>query len=112
MDRMVDTLFGLRCQNCGEVFMPPKYVCTKCSSANLERFDLSGEGEIHTFTTIRVAPVEFGDQVPYDIAVVKLKEGPKITARLTAEESRKVEMGAPVSFAKKDENGVCWFKLP
>ena len=56
--------------------------------------------------------MEFEGQVPYDIAVVKLKEGPKITARLTAEESRKVEMGTPVSFAKKDENGVCWFKLP
>ncbi|TET40346.1 MAG: hypothetical protein E3J65_01330, partial [Dehalococcoidia bacterium] len=67
--------------------------------------------EIHPFTTFRVAPVEFEGQGPYDIAVFKLKEGPKITARLTAEESRKVEMGAPVSFAKKDENGVCWFKL-
>lgn len=111
MDEMTHMLFGLRCEKCGEMFMPPKYVCTKCNSASLKRFDVSGEGEIFTFTTIRVAPGQFQGEEPYDLAIIKLKEGLKITARIKAEGGKKVEIGAHASFAGKDERGAYWFKV-
>lgn len=104
-------LFSLKCANCGAMFMPPKYVCAKCSSTNLKKFKLSGLGEIYTFTTIRVPPTKFQGQEPYDIAIIKLKEGLKITARLMTEEGKKIQIGTPVSFDKKDEDEICWFKV-
>lgn len=111
MDVKTNTLFGLCCEKCGETFMPPKYICSKCSSANLKRFDLSGKGEILTYTTIRVPPAQFQGQEPYDVAIVKLAEGLRITARLKVEEGKKAELGAHVSFAGNDEHGVRWFKV-
>lgn len=46
-------------------------------------FQFGGKGEILSFTTITDAPAGFEDQAPYSIALVRLDEGPTITAQLT-----------------------------
>jgi uncharacterized OB-fold protein len=43
---------------------------------------LSGKGEIITFTIIHVGPENFEQQIPYPIAIIKLDEGPKVTAQI------------------------------
>ena len=48
-----------------------------------EDYQFSGRGEIYSFTTIYEAPEGFQDQVPYAVALVRLEEGPLITAGLT-----------------------------
>jgi hypothetical protein len=44
---------------------------------------LSGRGTIYSFTVVQEAPAGFDDQAPYTMALVKLDEGPLITAQLT-----------------------------
>lgn len=102
-------LTALKCQDCGKLFIPPKYVCAACGSAKLAEIDLSGDGEIYTSTTIRVAPLEFQTQAPYEVIIVKLKEGPNVTGRLVGEQGGSLPIGAPVSFVKK-EGAVPWFQ--
>jgi scaffold protein (connect acetoacetyl-CoA thiolase and HMG-CoA synthase) len=48
-----------------------------------EQYTFAGTGEIFSFTTLQETPENFDDQAPYMLALVKLDEGPLITAQLT-----------------------------
>lgn len=43
-----------------------------------------GAGVVVSWTTIRRAPTQFKDDAPYDIVVVDLDEGVRVTGRLDA----------------------------
>lgn len=46
-------------------------------------FSFSGRGEIYSYTVVQDPPAGFEWQAPYYLALVKLNEGPIITAQLT-----------------------------
>ncbi len=48
-----------------------------------EQFAFSGRGEIVSYTTVQEAPEGFEEQAPYVVALVRLDEGPMITAQIT-----------------------------
>jgi len=75
-------LLGLKCQECGAITVPPKMVCQKCTSPDMEIVELKGRGKIRTFTTVNVAPEGREDEVPYTILLVELDEGPWIMGNL------------------------------
>ncbi|MEM2865721.1 MAG: Zn-ribbon domain-containing OB-fold protein [Candidatus Hadarchaeales archaeon] len=76
-------LLGLKCQDCGAVTCPPMAACRKCGSRRLEAVELSGRGELMTFTVIRVPPE--GMEGPYIVCLVRTEEGPWVMGRLEAE---------------------------
>lgn len=45
--------------------------------------EISGKGVVYSFTTLHDVPIEFDDQAPYVMALVKLDEGNMVTAQLT-----------------------------
>jgi hypothetical protein len=61
-----------------------------------ERFTFAGTGEVYSFTTLQDPPEGFEDQAPYTLALVKLDEGPIITAQLT-------DLDGPVSIGDRVE---------
>ena len=85
-------LLGLKCQDCGTVTVPPKMVCHKCASPNMEVVELKGTGKIQTYTTCNVAPEGREDEVPYVILLVELDEGPWIMGNLTGTDPNTVTM--------------------
>jgi hypothetical protein len=48
-----------------------------------ERFTFAGTGEVYSYTTLQDPPEGFEEQAPYTLALIKLDEGPLITAQLT-----------------------------
>ncbi len=46
-------------------------------------YQFGGTGEVLSFTTVIDAPAGFEEQAPYTLALVRLDEGPMITAQLT-----------------------------
>lgn len=56
---------------------------TRRPLANAERFTFSGQGSVYSFTTVTEAPLGYEDQAPYVIALVRLDEGPMLTAQIT-----------------------------
>ena len=102
-------MLGVKCQKCGKLFIPPKYVCTECGSALLSKVQLSGEGTLESFTIIRMPPLKFKDQVPYAIGVINLPEGIHVTARLICEDIEKLKMGRKMVYEKEDDVGY-WFR--
>ncbi len=77
-----DRLLGLRCNECSKYTCPPKMTCQECGSADLEIIQLSGKGEIRTFTQTFVAPQGRECEVPYTVVLVELEEGPWIAGNL------------------------------
>ncbi len=75
-------LLGLKCSSCGTITVPPKMVCRKCASPDIDIVELSGKGKIQTFTIINVAPEGREDEAPYFIVLTELDEGPWIMGNL------------------------------
>ncbi|MBU2622077.1 MAG: Zn-ribbon domain-containing OB-fold protein [Pseudomonadota bacterium] len=69
-------LLGLKCNDCGTFTCPPKMTCQECAGTDLEIVELSGNGEIVTFTQTFVAPQGRECEAPYTIVMVELDEGP------------------------------------
>lgn len=81
-------LLGLQCASCDKITCHPMPVCQWCGSRTLERTELSGEGELETFTVIRVPSEGFEDDTPYIPCLVKTKEGPSVVGRLDYDTER------------------------
>ncbi len=77
-----DKLLGLKCKQCGNINIPPKMACGKCTSPDMEVVKLSGKGKIQTFTTVNVAAEGREAEAPYVIVMVELNEGPWIMGNL------------------------------
>lgn len=48
-----------------------------------ESFAFAGTGTLYSYTIVQDAPESFGVQAPYVLALVKLDEGPMLTAQIT-----------------------------
>jgi uncharacterized protein len=105
-------LVGKVCTHCDARIFPPRDVCPKCGSEVKTDFAFNGKGEIFSFTTIYEAPAGFDESGPYTVALVKLEEGPLVTAQLTDLGSQPVEIGMPVEMVTRrlrqdgDERGM------
>lgn len=98
-------LVGLKCNECGSINFPPKGVCRYCRKGNdFEETPLCGKGEIYTFTVISSAsaPPEFAKEAAvkgsYPVAIVQLKEGPRVIAQIVDPPTEGVEIGMSVEF--------------
>jgi len=79
VDRFVELLdegkvAGTRCKRCGAAFFPPRADCYECLSSDVEWFEISGPGELLSFSTLFYAPTGFEGDLPYTIAVVRFGE--------------------------------------
>lgn len=95
------TLIGEECPNCGVKIFPPRDVCLECVAPAKELYTFTGLGEVYSFTTIYDPPAGFEHNAPYVIALVKLEEGPVITAQLTDIATDEVEIGMPVEMVTR-----------
>jgi hypothetical protein len=78
-------------------------VCPECDAPAKTPFSLSGRGEVYSYGTTYHAPAAFEEYVPYVVALVKLEEGPLITAQLTDVNPKDVEIGLSVEMVTRVE---------
>lgn len=95
-------LVGEVCPKCGNKMFPPRDVCTACSDSSFQpEFQFSGRGEVYSYTTVHNPPEGYQEMAPYTVALVKLEEGPLITAQLTDVDNKAVEIGMPVEMVTR-----------
>jgi uncharacterized OB-fold protein len=105
-------LVGKVCTHCDARIFPPRDICPNCGSVVKTDFTFSGKGQVFSFTTIYEAPAGFDESAPYTVALVKLAEGPLVTAQLTDLGEQPVEIGMPVEMVTRrlrqdgDERGM------
>jgi uncharacterized protein len=63
-------VMGTRCKACGQKYFPPRADCCKSLSSDMEWFEVAGVGTLLSFSTLSYAPVGFGPELPYTIAVL------------------------------------------
>ena len=95
------SLRGEICHHCGSKVFPPRDVCPECAQPAYDPLQLSGLGEVYSHTTVYEAPAGFQAQAPYSLALVRLEEGPMLTAQLTDVEPGEVHIGMPVEMVTR-----------
>ncbi len=94
-------LTGEVCLKCGHKIFPPRDVCPECAKPAHEPFTFSGRGEVYSHTTIYNPPSGYEEFAPYAVALVRLEEGPLITAQLTDVNPQDVRIGMPVEMVTR-----------
>lgn len=70
-----------KCNECGHITWPPKIVCNKCVSDNLEWIDFPPTGKIYAFT-VQEAGVPPGFTAPLVFALIDFDNGVRIISPL------------------------------
>jgi uncharacterized protein len=105
-------LVGEVCPHCQAKLFPPRDVCPHCGGEAKQQYTFSGQGEVFSYTVMQDAPSGYEENAPYTVAIIKLKEGPMITAQLTDLGEKPVEIGMPVEMVTRkirsdgDERGM------
>ncbi len=94
-------LVGEVCEKCQSLIFPPRDVCPECEAPAKTPFVFSGRGEVYSYSTVYHAPTGFEESAPYTVALVRLEEGPMVTAQLTDVEPAGVEIGLPVEMVTR-----------
>lgn len=94
-------LIGEVCEHCGDKIFPPRDVCPKCAEEAKTPFAFSGKGEVYSYSTVYDAPEGYESQTPYTVALVRLEEGPLVTAQLTDIDNSQVHIGLPVEMVTR-----------
>ncbi len=105
-------LVGEVCPHCNAKLFPPRDVCPECGQDARTPYQFSGRGEVYSYTTIYDPPAGYEENAPYTVALVKLEEGPIVTAQLTDLGDEPVKIGTPVEMVTRklredgDERGM------
>ena len=95
-----------RCRACGEIFFFPNHFCPACLSGKVNWIESSGKGSVHTFTIISRGPSGvFADDVPYVVAIIDLKEGPRMMSNIIEISPDQVQVGMPVEVVFEQATG-------
>jgi uncharacterized OB-fold protein len=62
---------------------------------------LSGRGVVYSYSTMYNVPRGFEEQKPYTVALIKLNDGPMVTAQLTDVAPDEVKIGMPVEMVTR-----------
>jgi uncharacterized OB-fold protein len=77
-----DELWIQRCRSCGKPYFYPRFFCPNCFSKDVEWFQASGKGKLHTYMINHRPPPSFEAEAPYAIAVVELDEGVRMMTNI------------------------------
>ena len=94
-----------RCDECSNVYFPPRPFCPSCASRKVSVFKASGRAKLYSYV-IHHRPVP-GFTPPYSIAVVELDEGPRMMTNVVdcpqTPEALELDMKLEVKFEKLDD---------
>ncbi|MEA1981033.1 MAG: Zn-ribbon domain-containing OB-fold protein [candidate division Zixibacteria bacterium] len=80
----------------GKVYFPKRLVDPETGDKEQETVVLPDTGKIVTYTVIRIAPAQWGDEGPYALAIVELEDGTKVFGQMTDCNIDEVKIGLEV----------------
>jgi uncharacterized OB-fold protein len=101
-----------QCRNCAIYNFPPRPVCPRCFSTELDWKQSSGRGTIYSYTVIHRAPDPSFDP-PYCAAIITLEEGWSMISNVIGTPMDELAVGLPVhvEFVPFGELTLPMFKL-
>jgi uncharacterized OB-fold protein len=101
MRRTLYRLEGSACSACDRRYFPPRSLCPGCRKEGLDPFAFSGRGTLYSFTRVTSPPRGFASVGPYSVGMVRLDEGPLVTAQMTDVEGLELAIGMPVEMVTR-----------
>lgn len=90
-------LMLMRCLSCGAHRYPSRECCDACWSTETEWVEASGRATLHSWVIFhQVYHPGFASRVPYNVALVELAEGPRITTNIVGVENDALRAGMPL----------------
>jgi uncharacterized OB-fold protein len=110
-------LMAAKCNECGNILLPPKPMCTKCLSTDLKWVEIEGTGKLVSYTVIHVAPIQFQSVAPYTVGIVELKNGLRLPGMIKDEHGEnisadKVKVGIKLEIDFDPEAPTEWPSWP
>ncbi len=92
-----------RCGGCGRFRYPVAPFCPRCLSPEYEWQPVSGKAVVYSFIIVhqRYDP-SFAADLPYNVAVVQLDEGPRLVTNLVNVKNDDIRVGMPVTVTYED----------
>jgi uncharacterized OB-fold protein len=92
-----------RCTSCEPTRLPPAPLCPECRSEESDWKEVSGRGEVYTYTTVH-RPIAAGQELPFVIAVIALEDsgGLRLISNLVNVDPQDLEIGMPVELVWED----------
>jgi uncharacterized protein len=104
-----------RCLTCKETYFPPRPFCPTCASRDVEVYAASGRASLYSYIILHRPPKEMGSE-PYAIAVVALREGPRLVSNIKecpqTPEALQLDMPLEVLFEKQNDQITLPFFKP
>lgn len=77
-----------KCGRCGHIRYPISQVCPECLSYEFEWTALSGRGVVFSYIVFyQLYNKAFADDIPYNVALVQLDEGPRMYSNIVGVDS-------------------------
>ncbi|MBI4182794.1 MAG: OB-fold domain-containing protein [Proteobacteria bacterium] len=93
----------LRCEGCGGYRFRSFRLCPKCGGDKATWVETSGKGTIWSYGIFHKAYFEgFKDEVPYNVVLVELAEGPRLYTNLVGARNDQIRIGMPVEAVFED----------
>ncbi len=92
-----------RCTGCAHTRLPPAPVCPQCRSEDSDWQEVSGLGEVYTYTVVH-RPIAADQELPFVIAVIALEDagGVRMISNLVSVAPEEVRIGMPVELVWED----------
>lgn len=89
-------LVGQKCRGCGRLRHPPRPMCPHCHSLNFEMVNLSGAGEVYSYSILH-HPQNPAFVYPVIAALIDLEEGIRVLSNLIDIDPADIVIGMPVT---------------
>jgi uncharacterized OB-fold protein len=95
------------CTKCDSMYTQKKYLCPNCRYDTFFEKEVSGKGKVYTYTTIHISSPNYQHLAPYNVVLVELENGLKLTGRMKDE----VDIEDLVELQKKSEGAFIFQKI-
>jgi 3-oxo-4,17-pregnadiene-20-carboxyl-CoA hydratase alpha subunit len=85
-----------QCTKCGQIRYPARGICPECQSLTFEWTEAKGMGVVESFIWYFHSPTEIPDfplPAPYNVAAIRLREGPVLTSNVVRVDFGELECG-------------------
>jgi len=97
-----------RCGECAHVRFPPALLCPRCLAERFEWVALSGRGTVYSWIVVHQSQhPAFNVDVPYNVAIVELQEGPRLHTNVVQCGNDEIRIGMPVEVVFERVNDDC-----
>ncbi|MEC9344375.1 MAG: OB-fold domain-containing protein [Pseudomonadota bacterium] len=86
-----------QCGECGHIRYPVAPCCPNCLSERFRWSPVSGRGTVYSSVVYhQVYHAAFRDEVPYNVSMIQLEEGPRMISNVVGVQDGRVAVGTPV----------------